>query len=339
VPATLADVARRAGVSVATASRVVSGSAYGVSPELRERVMTAAQELNYVPNAHARALVGASTATVGVIVHDVSDPYFAEITRGIQRAASAADRLVMICHTYRDRERELAYVRNLHAQRVEAIIMAGSGLDDRVYSQRLAAQLDAFVGAGGKVTFVSRHHIPGDAVLPDNVGGAREMTRALIGLGHRNIGVITGPSLLTTTRDRFEGVRSAMREAGLALPPQNVVEGDFTRDGGYRAALALLDQAPGLTAIFALSDQMAVGALAALRERGIAVPGEVSVAGFDDISIARDVTPALSTVKVPMEQMGLRAMELALEPRSTELRVEYLPTEVLLRGSTAPPPA
>src|SRR5688572_21584228 len=136
MPATLAKVARRAGVSLATASRVLSDSSYGVTAELRERVQAAAEELQYVPNAHAQALARASTSTVGVLVHDVSDPYFSEITRGIQQVASEAGRLVMICNTYRDRERELAYARLLHAQRVEALIVAGAGRDDREWSER-----------------------------------------------------------------------------------------------------------------------------------------------------------------------------------------------------------
>jgi LacI family transcriptional regulator len=334
--ATLADVARRAGVSQATASRVINDSSYRVTNELRGRVLAAAEELHYVPNAHAQALARANTRTVGVIVHDVSDPYFSEITRGIQRVASEAGRLVMICNTYRDLERELAYVRLLHAQRVEAMILAGSGYDDRHFSQKLTAQVGSFTASGGRMSFIGRHHLAGDAVIPDNVGGARALGRALIELEHRHIGVISGPPLLTTTRDRLDGFRSALNEAGVVLQPNHVVNSDFSRDGGVQATYALLAQAPDISAIFALNDTMAVGVLAALRERGIAVPDDISVVGFDDIPITRDVTPALSTVRVPMVEMGTRAMELAVSPHESELHVEHLPTELVLRASTAP---
>lgn len=334
---TLADVARRAGVSLATASRVLNDSSYPVKDELRARVLTAAEELHYVPNAHAQALARASTHTVGVIVHDVSDPYFSEITRGIQRVASEADRLVIICNTYRDLERELAYVRLLHSQRVEAIILAGSGYDDRSFSQKLTTQVATFTAAGGRISLIGRHHLAGDAVIADNVGGGRALARVLIELGHRQFGVINGPPLLTTTRDRLDGFRSGLHEAGIALPPGHEVDSDFSRDGSLRATHELLAQAPDITAIFALNDTMAVGVLAALRERGIAVPDDISVVGFDDISITRDVTPALSTVRVPMVEMGARAMQLALSPNQSELRIEHLPTKVILRASTAPP--
>lgn len=334
---TLADVARLAGVSPATASRVISGSTYGVSAQLRARVLKAVSDLKYVPNAHAQALVGASSLTVGVIVGDMSDPYFAEVTRGIQSAAIASGRLTMMCNSFRDPERELAYVRLLHAQRVEAIIMAGAGLDDRGYSQKLASQIDAFTAVGGRVTFISRHHVVGNAVLPDNVGGGRAIGRALLQLGHRRIGVISGPELLTTTRDRMDGFRSALAEANVTLPPTYLVHGDFSRDSGAEAATHLLEAAPEITAIFALNDAMAIGALSVLRSRGISVPDGMTLVGFDDIPAARDVTPALSTVHLPMAECGVRAMELALSQHGSELRVEHVPTRVVLRGSTAPP--
>lgn len=335
MPVTLADVARRARVSLATASRVMNDSSYGVTAALRARVLAAAEEILYVPNAHAQALARASTSTVGVVVHDVSDPYFSEITRGIQRVASEAGRLVMICNTYRDRERELAYVRLLHAHRVEAVILAGAGRDDRAFSQQLTAQLGAITASGGRAVLIGRHHVAGDAVVADNAGGARAVAQALTTLGHRRIGVISGPPLLTTTRDRLDGFRGALNDAGLELA--HIVESDFTRDGGVKATAALLERMPGLTAIFALNDPMAVGTMVALRERGIMVPDDISVVGFDNIPITMDTTPTLSTVDVPMIEMGARAMELALTPHTSEWRVEHFPTSLILRDSTGAP--
>lgn len=337
MPATLTDVARQAGVSVATVSRVISGSSYRVSDEIRERVLEAARELNYIPNALARALVGAATDTIGVLVHDLLSPYFAEMVGGMQRVAAQAGKLVLVCSTYRDPERELQYLRTLHAQRVEAVIMAGSGLDDLAYAEKLAAQIRAFTADNRRVVFVSRHHVPGDAVLPLNFAGARALGQALIDMGHRHIGIITGPTLLTTVRDRMDGFRLIFREAGLELPDQRVIASDFTRSGGARAAVELMRRAPELTAIVAMNDLLGVGAMAGLRDMGLSIPGDVSVASFGDSYLARDVTPALSTVGIPLEELGERAMRLALEPPQPELRVEHVPLQVVLRASTAPP--
>lgn len=334
--ATLTDVAKRADVSLATASRVLSRSSYGVADGLRERVLAAAAELSYVPNAHARALANNSTSTIGVITGDMSDPYFSEIVRGIQRVAGETGRLVTICNTYRDPSRELSYVELLHAQRVEAIVLAGSGLDERDHNRKMAVRLGAFVGSGGRVSLIGRHHLAGDNVLPDNFGGARALGEALLGLGHRRFGVISGPSLLTSTHDRMAGFRAALAKAGVDLFPEYVVESDLSRDGGMRAALELLDLEPHPTAIFAMNDQLAMGALAAFRERSVAVPDRVSLAGFDDIPVTRDLTPQLSTVHLPLVEMGERAMRMALAPSGSELRVEHLAAEVLLRASTAP---
>jgi LacI family transcriptional regulator len=338
MPTTLADVARHAGVSLATASRVLNGSTRSVTPALAQRVLAAAQELAYVPNAHAQALARASTGTIGVIVHDMSDPYFSEILRGIQNVASANERLVMVCNSYRDPQRELAYFTMLEGQRVEALILAGSGLDDPEYTERLAAHVNAFAANGGRTVLIGRHKITADAILPDNYGGARDLTRALLALGHRRIGVIGGPAVLTTSHDRFGGILEALAEVGIALPDKYVVPSDFTRDGGAIATHILLNQAPDITAIMALNDSMAVGVLAALRERGIPVPQRISVVGFDDIPVTRDVTPSLSTVRLPMVELGARALTRALEPQGTAPQTERLPAEVVLRESTGPAP-
>jgi LacI family transcriptional regulator len=324
----LQDVAEQAGVSLATASRVLSGSQYRVSAALRVRVLDAAAELHYVPNAHARALVSASTSTVGVIVHDVSDPYFSEIARGVLRVANEHDLLVLICNTYRDPDRELQYVLALRAQRVRAVVLAGSGFVDSEVERRTTQALVGVEAVGGRAVLIGRHRAGVDSVLPDNVGGARLVGKHLTELGHRNIAVVAGPKHLTTIEDRLSGFRRALDEADLDLPVSRIVETDFTRDGAYDGTPRLLESAPEATAIFALNDAMAIGVLAALRARGIRVPEDMSVVGFDDIPIARDLTPPLTTVRLPMELMGARAMELALRRRVKEPR--RLPTKATL---------
>lgn len=337
--AKLRDVAERAGVSVATASRVLSGKADGVRPQRREAVIAAARDLQYVPNAHAQALARAGTTHIGAILHDVSDSYFSEIVRGLQRAAVDAGQLVTVCNSYRDPERELAYVGLLRSERIGALILTGSGLDDRSYSERLAAQIGAFVSTGGRTVFIGRHHVAGDAVLPDNVGGARALARALVATGHRRFAAISGPPLLTTTRDRLDGFKAGLAEHGIALDPTAIAPGDFSRESGMAGMSQLLDAGVDATCVFALNDAMALGALRTLRDRKIDVPGRISLAGFDDIPTTLDTNPTLTTVHIPLVEMGALAVSLALEPPSDELRVRHIRAEVVLRESTAPPAA
>lgn len=337
--ATLADVARRAGVSAATASRVINGSSKPVTDELRDRVMRAVDELHYVPNAHAQLLARSDRIAVGVIVHDVSDPYFAEITRGLQRVATEHGRLCIICNSYRDPDRELAYVDLLRAQQVAAIVLTGSGYHDMRFTRLLNAKLRAFERTGGRVAVIGRHKLAGDAVMPGNEEGGYLAGAELYQLGHQRIGVVAGPKVLTTTTDRLAGLRRAAKEFGQSVPPKRVIYANFDRDSGAVASAELLDGNPGLTAIVALNDAMAIGVLATLRERGIAIPSDMSVMGFDDMPIAQDVLPPLTTVRLGMPEMGMRAMALALGPPAPEPRVERLPVALVRRASTAAPPA
>ncbi len=333
----LVDVARAAGVSLSTASRVLGGSRDRVTPRLRDRVLAAAEELSYVPNAPARALARATTSTLGLLVHDVGDPYFAEIARGVLRVADEADLMVMISNSYRDPERELEYIQALRAQRVQAIVLAGSGYRDAQAEREAAIQIRAFEATGGRAAVVGRHRLPVDAVLPDNAGGGSAMGRLLVDMGHDRIGVVAGPPTLTTVDDRLRGVREALSAAGVDLPASAVVHADFTRDGGREATARLLDAMPDMTAIFALNDAMAIGALAELHHRRIPVPDRMSLTGFDDIPFASDVSPALTTVRVPMEHMGAEAVRLTLKARSSRPRRRRLTSEVIERTSTGPP--
>jgi LacI family transcriptional regulator len=332
--ATLADVARHAGVSTATASRIINGSAKPVADALRERVLAAVAELRYVPNAHAQMLARSHRNAVGVIVHDVSDPYFAEITRGLQRVATADGRLVIICNSYREPDREIEYIDLLHAHQVAAIVIAGSGYLDPGTAARLDERLRAFEATGGRIAVIGRHEHPGDAVLPDNEQGGYLAGEHLFGLGHTEVAVIAGPPALTTTADRLTGLYRAARTAGVTLPTERIVHADFTRDGGEAAAARLLAADPALTAIAALNDSMAVGVLAALRADG----RDLSVIGFDDMPIARDVTPALTSIRLPLTELGERAMSLALG-EAGDPRTERVAATLVRRDSTRPPPA
>ena len=279
----------------------------------------------------------AQRSAVGVIVHDVSDPYFAEITRGLQRVATANGRLVIICNSYRDPDRELEYVELLRANQAAAIILAGSGYHDAAFTRSLNLKLDAYVRTGGRVTVIGRHDLAGDSVVPENEIGGYLLGTEVFGLGHRKVGVVAGPAVLTTTTDRLAGLRRAAREHRRTVPARRVVYANFDRDGGATVAGRLLDANPDLTAIIALNDSMAIGALAMLRSRGLTVPGDVTVVGFDDMPIARDVTPALTTVRLPLVDMGERAMRIALGPPADGPRVERMAAELVRRASSGPP--
>lgn len=336
-PITLENVAQKAGVSLATASRVLNkSSGRTVGEQLRERVLVAARELGFRPNAHARALASGATATIGVITHNMSDPYFAAIARGATRVASDNGLLLLLASTFRDPERELAYVSALRAQRARAILLIGSGYEDQEYNRAMTAELAPYINAGGRVAMVSHHDLQFDAVVPDNRAGGAAMAEALYGLGHRDFAVLQGPLELTTVVHRFEGFMTALAGHGITVDVNNIANGAFTRDGGYQGTLDLLRRGLHASVIFCLNDVMAVGACAALRERGLTIPADVSVAGFDDIEMVRDVTPAISTVRLPLERIGARTMEMVLEESAPPRpRVETVPGEVILRESTS----
>ncbi len=332
---TLGDVAKAAGVSLATASRVLNGTAT-VGPALRDRVLSAAERLAYSPNAHAQALARASSKTVGVICHDVGDPYFAGIARGVMRAASRHDLQVVLGSTFRDPDREVAYTSMMRGHRVRAMLLIGSGFEDRERQESLRQELDRYRATGGRVAVISRHRgLRADAVLPENREGAADLARALLDLGHRRFAVLSGPPLLTTVVDRVGGFLETLAAAGVTVEPDGVVEGPFTRDGGYAAANELLSRGLRATCIFASTDVMAAGALAALREHGLSVPGDVALAGFDDIPMIRDLTPPLTTVALPLEELGERVLELAMRPEAGRARIERVRGRVVLRASTS----
>lgn len=328
---TLLDVAQRAGVSVATASRVLNGGDRVPRPELQERVKAAADELGYTPNAQAQALAKSSTNVVGILVHDIEDPYFAAIANGVMRAADERQLLVMMASTFRDAEREIAYLSSLRAQRARAAVMIGSRRTDAESLARTATEVDTFLNSGAGLALVSQSGMPAHTIEPDNRSGAAALARELVGLGWRKFAVLSGPDTLATARDRRVGFVEGLAEAG--LEPVAVEAGEFTRDGGYAAAGEMLDRHVDVDCVFAVNDVMAVGAMSALRARGVDVPGQLGVAGFDDIATLRDVWPGLTTVRLPLEQMGRRALELAIE--GGEPKTETFKAEVVLRESTA----
>ncbi|MFJ8443770.1 LacI family DNA-binding transcriptional regulator [Kitasatospora griseola] len=341
---TLGDVARHAGVSLATASRALNGSARSVTEELSAKVRASAEALGYLPNAPAQALARSSGATIGVLLHDVADPYFGGIARGVGDAAARAGLLSLVTSTDGDPRRELEAIRMLHAHRVRAIVLAGSAYNDVSVIQQLDEALAAYQEQGGRVAAITDHGPLYDTVQVDNKEGAASLTHSLAQLGHRHFAVITGPERMRVAEDRLDGVLDALRETGLILAEGMLQRTEFTREGGRAAMARILDVAhesgtPLPTAVLALSDICAAGVLAELRDRGISVPGEISVAGFDDIPLATDLAPALSTVRLPLAGMGESAVRLALREggRSAAAETGSAFAEVVLRDSTAAP--
>jgi LacI family transcriptional regulator len=302
--ASITEVARLAGVSTATASRVVSSSDYPVSAAARKRVLEAARTLDYVPNALARGLLKSRMPVVGVIVHDITDPYFAEIVRGVEDAASVDGYLVITCSSERDPERERSYVRLLRSMRAAAVVFAGSGLDDPAVNEEIDRHLAAMRADGAAVVHLSPHAGGEPDVGVDNAGGIATMIAALVELGHRRIAFLAGPGALFVARDRLAGYRLGLAQAGIAFDPALVVRTSFDRAGGGLGVDTLLTGAGSFTAIACANDLLALGALERLAGQGIEVPGEMSLAGFDDIAIAAMTAPALSTVRLPLRELG-----------------------------------
>jgi len=337
--ASITDVAKLAGVSPATVSRVVSSAPYAVSSATRERVLDAAETLDYVPNALARGLLKSHLPLVGVIVHDITDPYFAEIVRGVEDAASDGGHLVITCSSDRVAEREASYVRLLRSMRAGTLIFAGSGLDDPALNAAVEKHTEAMRGYGAAVVHLSPYASGEPEVGIDNAGGIAAMVAALVERGHRHIAFLAGPSALFVARERLSGYRRGLADAGIGFDERLVVGASFNHEGGARAVDQLLSGEVPFTAICAANDISALGALQRLHELGIEVPRDVSVAGFDDIPVAAMTAPSLSTVRLPLREMGRRGFACAERLLSGETaRAEVMPTTVVMRDSTGAPP-
>ncbi|HEY4268986.1 MAG TPA: LacI family DNA-binding transcriptional regulator [Galbitalea sp.] len=351
---TLYDVAQAAGVSLATASRSLNGSERKVNESYRVRVLAAAEKLGYTPNLSAQAVARGASSTVALLVSDVADPYFSSIAAGVVRASAAQGLMVTMAATDRDADREIQLVRVMRGQRPQIIVIAGSRFVDDPTRDALVAELTAFSQSGGRVVVISQDELPFDTVMVDNRAGASQLAGELLGLGYTRFGILSGPANLLTARDRSEAFTARLAADGIS--PVVVQDGEFTRDGGYAAMNRVIDGGGvagtgvrgldgvdgvdgvggvgGLEIVFAVTDVMAIGAMTALRERGISVPSQVAVVGFDDIPSAQDAYPALTTVRVPLEAAGERAIELALSAPGKKHAVVDVATEVVLRGSS-----
>lgn len=327
--ATMVDVARQSRVSIATVSRVLNDSPHKVNRRTRERVLRAIKVLDYRPNALAKGLLIKKTMTIGVIIPDISNPYYAEIVRGIQDLADPHGYAVMLQNTDRREDRIIKYIYLLREKAVDGVIFSGGIL----HAEKV---LDALKELRERVVVIGRHRADFPAVMIDNVDGAAQATRHLIECGHRRIGFINGPGKSTTAKDRFQGYKNALAHHGLRFHPDLVKKGDFTFPSGYRLAGEFLAQRRQPTAIFAANDQMAFGAIKAAREHGLSIPRELAVAGFDNVPLSSFFIPPLTTMEVPMYDLGVAAMQLLVDLMSgkTSEKLKLFSTRLVVREST-----
>jgi LacI family transcriptional regulator len=331
--ATIRDVAAQAGVSVATVSRVLNGKEV-VRAETLRQVLEAAKALSYVPNVAARALSIRRSQTVGIVLPDVHGEFFSELIRGIDVAARGEGYHILVSGSHSDAGEMLDVLEAMRG-RVDGLVVMAPDVALAALHRALPADLPLVLlnsTADGR-----------DAITIDNYGGAQAMMRHLADLGHARIAFIKGPAQNADARERLRGFRDAMRALGMTAPAalrRLEIAGEFTEESGHAAALQILKLKPRPTAIFAANDSMAVGALAALAEDGVAVPAAMSVTGFDDIPIARYIAPPLTTIRVDIADLGRRAFGLllgAIDQPAAIRRRDCIATTLVVRKSSCSP--
>lgn len=332
--ATIRDVAREADVSIATVSRVLNDSG-PVKPATRERVLAAAARLRYSPSSAARSLITRQTKTLGVLLPDLYGEFFSELIRGIDRVAREAGYHILVSTSHNQRPEVEAALQAMRG-RVDGLIVMAPDRDVDELAALLAKPLPTVL--------LNQRTVDGGPVNRiniDNEGGARALVEHLVEAGHRRIALIGGPAANLDAEARRRGYRAALEAAGLPVVPELEFHGDFTEAGGHEAAQALLRLEERPTAVFAANDAMAIGALHAFVEAGLTIPADISLAGFDDIPMARYLRPSLTSVRVPIQELGSRATARLLELLAGEADDEawdvVLPTELVVRASSGAP--
>jgi LacI family transcriptional regulator len=326
--ATIRDVAERAGVSIATVSRVFSGGAR-VTEDIGRRLRAAALSVNYQPNRVARNLRVRQTRTVGVIVPDIENPFYTSVIGGIEEVLQASEYSLLLANSNENPKREQANVRTFQGEGVAGIIFASTG-DTAIYSQLLAAS----------VPLVAVSRVPEDlridTVSVANRAGARSAIEHLVKLGHKRIGFISGPSWITTAKERVLGYEEGLSAAGIGVDRGLIQYADFRQRGGYEAMRELLRLKKVPSAVFVGSNLMTLGALQAIHEDGIRIPEDLAVVGFDDLPWAVSLNPPLTAVAQPAYQVGLTAARLLLDRlgnRNRAVRNVVLETSLTIRAS------
>ncbi|EPH45176.1 putative Catabolite control protein A [Streptomyces aurantiacus JA 4570] len=302
-------------MAVATASRVLSGSDHPVSARTRAKVLAAAAKLEYSPSALARAMVSPHSGLVGVLVSDIVNPYFAVIARGVDDVATRAGYVTMLSNVDRRTDTEIGRLRAMRDYRAAGVIFAGSGYVDDPRTPDLVKAVSRAREEGIRAVSLADRDLGCPTITVDNRAAAHDITDHLVSLCHRRIAFIEGPPGMTVTQHRRDGFLAAMSTAGLA-EGAHCVPGGFDFEAGHAAAVRLMARPPLPDAVLAANDEVAVGALSALRQAGIDVPGEISVAGINDLRVAQHV--GLTTVSLPLYEMGSMAARHIVESAQGE---------------------
>jgi len=327
--ATIRDVAQSAGVSPTTVSHMINQTRH-VSVEVTARVRASMLELGYRPNALARSLRRGETGTIGMILPDSSNPYFAEVGHAIESEAFSHGYSLILCNSEGDQDKESFYTRVLMEKQADGIMFISSGVEDSSIRMLLGLHIPLVV--------IDRMcgNLAIDVVLSDNYRGGYDAAEYLAGLGHRRIGMITGPTRVTPSAEREAGFRQALSDRGMEMDDSLIVAGAFSAQTGYHAALMLLNRIQPPTAIFASNDMMALGSLRAAYEHGLRVPEDLSLIGFDDIELASYVVPPLTTMSQPKDKIGRAAVDLLVRrienPERAPERIVF-PSSLVLRSS------
>jgi LacI family transcriptional regulator len=327
---TMKDVAEEAKVSITTVSHVINGTRY-VSEELSGRVEKAMEKLKYRPNILARGLKLGKTNTIGLIVPDNSNPYFAEIARVIEDIGFDSGYSVILCNSDGDIDKEISYVDVLTAKQVDGIIF--------IASSSQADHLSFLTGGEVPIVVADREtpNLDVDCVLVDNFSAGYDAAKFLLGLGHRRIGCITGPSNVTPSADRVDGYRRALADHGLQEDSRLIVKGDFQFEGGKRAMQELIELSARPTAVFVCNDVMAIAGMGVAHSMGLSIPEDLSIVGFDNIRQSSVTWPPMTTVAQPIEELARTSTELLLQgrssPRADAKKRIVLQTKMIVRGS------
>ncbi|EGR0891457.1 substrate-binding domain-containing protein [Vibrio cholerae] len=328
--ATMKDIARLAGVSTSTVSHVINKSRF-VSDEIAERVNNAAQQLNYAPSALARSLKMNRTKTIGMLVTTSTNPFFGEVVKGVERSCYHQGYNLILCNTEGDNQRMKASINTLLQKRVDGLLLMCSTLEgERLDVFDRYPDIPIVVMDWGPILFAS------DKIQDNSLQGGYMAAKHLIECGHKEIGCITGPLIRHQAQMRYEGYKRALAEAGIAINPDWIVESDFECEGGYQAFEKLYQRGKLPSALFVSNDMMAMGVIQAASQRGLRVPDDLSLIGYDDVHIAKFMTPALTTIHQPKYRLGKAAIDTLLyrlENLDTTAQVVQLEPTLVVRNS------
>ncbi len=337
--ATIKDIAAKTGLSITTISLVLNNKESRIAAKTKELILKTARELNYIPNQNAISLVTKESKTFGYIVTDIANPFFAELGKGISAKAAESGYNIILCDTEDSYELTMKFLHILVSQNVDGIILT---LSDEIRDAKMKAVAAFLTDHPVPVVLIERTDplLMSDCVIGNHFQGSYMAAAHLIGLGHRNFGCIAGPAHLDATKYRLKGFRQALEENGIPFRNELVAWGNYHIESGFAGARQLLETDPRITAIHAFNDMMAYGALEYLKERNIKVPEQISVVGFDDIFFSKILYVPLTSVALPIQEMGAHAVKLLTErvnKKDLARRVDLLEPKLAVRQSTAKP--